>query len=113
MPKFDHHRYVRKDTVEVNATISDTWTADADYIIKRIHLQNAIGTTLTDSTFYYKIGEHVFTRPVVPAVVFGPYIELTPELNLIITKGEKLAWTFKNKEIAQFDLLMTLEVWTP
>lgn len=113
MPTFDHHRYVRKDSVVVDATISDSWTADGDYIIKRLHLQNADGSGLTDSTFYYKIGEHVFTRPEVPAVIFGPDKEITPEINVIITKGQKLDWTIKNKEAATTDFLLTLEIWKP
>jgi len=113
MPIFNHHRYVREDAVAVDAIVSDSWTADADYIIKRLHLQNADGSGLTDSTLYFKIGERVFTRPEVPATIYGPDRELTPEVNIIITKGEKLDWTIKNKEAAATDFLLTLEIWKP
>jgi len=113
MPIFNHHRYVRKDAVAVDATVSDSWTADADYIIKRLHLQNATGDALINSTLYFKIGEKVFTRPEVPAVIFGPDRRLTPEVNIIITKGEKLDWTIKNKEAGATDFLVTLEIWKP
>jgi len=113
MGVFKYFRNWRKDNVASGATVSDSWTADDNYIIRRIYLQRADGVGLTASTFYFKIGDRVFTREEVPATVLGPDVEVTPVLDISITKGEKLDWIFKNLEGTTISVLVTLEVWSP
>jgi len=113
MPTFHHFRYWKKESIADGSTASDYWQADDNYIIRRIFIQNASGAGLTASTFYFKIGERVYTRPEVPATVLGPDIEVSPILNIPITKGEKLDWTFKNQEGSTISVLITFEVWKP
>jgi hypothetical protein len=109
---FKYFRHWRKDGIATGATVSDTWTAEEDLVIKRIHIQRTDGVSLTASTFYFKISGDVYTREEVPATVLGPNVQVSPELNITIPKSAKLDWTFKNNEGATISVMVTLEVWT-
>ena len=110
---FKYYKTFEEDSISDGDTYEDTWEATEDLIIKRIHIINKSGAGFTDSTFYFKIADRVYTREVVPAVVLGPDVETTPELNIPIYKGEKLSFTFKNLEGSTVSVYITLEVWTP
>lgn len=109
---FKFHRYWRKDGITHGATVTDSWTADEDYIIKRIHLQRSDGVALTASTFYWKIADRVYTREEVPGRILAPDALTSPVLDVPISKGEKLDWVFKNLEGTTIHILVTLEVWS-
>jgi len=107
------YKYFEKDAIADGATYSDEWTAEEEYIIKRVHVANKDGSSFTDSTLYLKISELVYTRPVVPAVNLGPDVLTSPELNIKFTKGAKLEFTFKNLEGKTVSVMITFETWKP
>jgi len=92
------------------ATYSDSWTADEDYVIKRVFVARKDGTTITKSTIYFKIGPRVFTREIAPALIFGPDVEVTPIVDISFTKGEKLDFTLKNLEGTTLEFFVYFEV---
>jgi len=92
------------------ATYSDSWTADEDYTIKRIHVMRKDGAGITKSTIYIKIGPRVFTREIAPAAVFGPDVEVTTIVDIPFTKGEKLDFTLKNLEGVTIAFFIYFEV---
>ncbi len=101
------------DNIGSGSAYKDSWTADADYLIKRIFLIRKDGKAFTASTFYFKIGDRVFTREISPAIVFGPDIETSPEVNIKFSKGEKLDFTLTNKEGETISVFVCFEVHTP
>jgi len=113
MAEFKFFKHFSTTSLADGSTWSDSWTADDNYVIKRIHLQRGDGAGFTKSTFYFKIADRVYTREVVPASVLGPDVEVSPVLNIPFSKGEKLDFTFKNEEGTTIDVLLTFEVWTP
>ena len=111
MAKFRYFKHFSVASLADGATWSDSWVADENLIIKRIHLQRGDGAGFTKSTFYFKIAGDVYTREVVPASVLGPDCEVSPELNIKFNKGNKLDFTFKNQEGTTVDVLLTFECW--
>jgi len=107
---FSHIRTFEKDALADGATYSNSWVADEDYVIKRVMLARKDGASLTASTFYFKIGARVFTREIAPALYFGPDVEITPVLDIPFAKGEKLDFTFLNKEGVSIDIFVYFEV---
>jgi len=107
---FSHVKTFEKDAIAHEATYSDSWVADKDYVIKRLMIARKNGTGLTASTIYFKIADRVYTREIAPAVYFGPDVEVTPVLNIPFKKGEKLDFTFKNLEGVAIDVYVYFEV---
>jgi len=109
---FKFYKTFEHDNIATGTTVTGSWTADENYVIKRVHIMNKAGTALTASTIYFKIGDRVFTRELAPAVIFGPNVQVSPELNIPLTKGEKLDYTFKNNEGAAISIFICFEVHT-
>jgi len=110
---FAYYKTFEKDSLADDAVYEDSWTADENLIIKRVLIKNKDGSALTKSTFYFKIGEAVFTHPVVPAAILGPDNFLAPVLDIPFKNGQKLDFTFKNKEGAAIDLFISMETHRP
>jgi len=113
MGDFKYYKYYEKDGLADTGTHEDTWEADEDLLIKRIHLARKDGSAFTDSNFYMKIKDRVYTHDVVPCVCLGPDKLTSPELNIPFKKGEKLAFTLKNLEGATVSVMETFEAWSP
>jgi len=115
MPEAKNFFYFKtfyKDSLADDGTWSDDWDLDTDLVIKRIHLIRKDGASFTDSVFYLKISEDVFTRENdMPAVVLGPDKSVSPELNIPCKAGERVSWTFTNKEGATISLFLVFECW--
>jgi len=107
---FVFHRTFEKDAIADGTTWADSWVADLDYVIKRIHIRRKDGYALHKSTFYWKVADKVYTRPIVPAGVLGEDVLVTPVIDVPITKGEKLDFTFKNLEGTAIDVYLVFEV---
>jgi len=107
---FAFHKTFERDALADGGTFSDSWTADENYRIKRVHISEKGGRSLTASTFYWKIGNRIFSREVTPANMLGPDVLVTPVIDVPITKGEKLDFTFVNKEGVTISVFITLEV---
>jgi len=104
-----YYKTIEKDSLSAAATWSDDWTPDTDLVIKRIHLINKDGSAFTDSTFYLKIAEDVYTHSIVPAICLGPDKSVSPELNISVGAHEKISWTFKNNESDTVSLFLVFE----
>ena len=113
MAQLKYFKTIEKDSLADGGTWSDDWTPDEDVVIKRIYLKKKDGSAFTDSTFYMKISEDVYTRSVVPAAILGPDKEVSPEINVPVKAHQKIDWTFKNNEGSAVDLFLVFEVWTP
>jgi len=107
--KFAFHRTFEYDGLADGAKFEDSWVADKDYVIVRVHIRRKDGYALHKSTFYWKIGDRVFTRPVVPAGILAEDALISPVLNVPFTKGEKLDFTFLNLEGATIDVFITFD----
>jgi len=110
---FAYYKTFEKDNIADGATYEDSWVADENLILKRIHIRNKTGAALTGSTFYFKISEVPFTHPIVPAAILGPNIEVSPVLDAPFQSGKKLDFTFKNLEGAIISIFISFEVWRP
>jgi len=110
---FAYYKTFEKDTLADGATYEDSWVADENLILKRIHIKNKAGTALTASTFYFKIAEVPYTHPVVPAAILGPDVEVSPILDISFQDKKKLDFTFKNLEGATISIFLSFEVWRP
>jgi len=100
-----------KDSLADGGTWSDDWTITEDLVLKRIYIQDKSGSDWTDSTFYFKIDEDVYTHSIVPAKVLGQQKDKTPVLDIPVKKGQLLSFTFKNQEGATKSLFLTFEFW--
>jgi hypothetical protein len=109
---FKYYKTFEHDSIASGSTVSGSWTADEDLVIKRVHVVRKDGTALTASTIYFKIADRVFTRELAPAVVFGKTCDISAELNIPFSKGEKLDYTFKNLEGATISVFIYFEVHT-
>ena len=110
---FKFYKYFEKDGLAVDAPYEDEWAPTEAVKIKRIHLVNKATAAFTDSTFYLKVGDHVYTVDVVPCVCLGPDIKTSPELDIPVAAKETLAFTLKNLEDASVDVMVALECWEP
>ena len=110
---FKYYKYFEKDSFVDGAVHEETWRADENLVIKRIHLARKDGSAFTKSTFYLKISENVYTHPVVPCISLGPDKLTSPELNIPFSLGEILAFTLKNLEGAAISVMETFEMWSP
>mgnify|MGYP000480477907 CR=1 FL=1 len=100
------------DSISAGSSVSGSWYADDNYVIKRIHVISKDGTTLYNSTLYFKISDKVYTREKVPVAILGKDQETTTEVNISFTKGEKLDYTFSNNETSAVSIFIVLEVHT-
>jgi hypothetical protein len=107
---FKYFKTFEKDNLADAAVYEDSWTADEDLVIKRVYIKNKDGSAFTDSTFYFKISEIVYTHPLVPAAILGPDVLVTPVLDIPFASGQKLDFTFKNLEGATISLFVVFEV---
>jgi hypothetical protein len=113
MPAFAYYKYFEKDSLADGATYDDSWVADENLILKRIHIMDKAGAALTKSTFYLKVGPDVYTRTVVPAQLLPPGVEDSPVLDITFANGVALNFTFKNLEGAAKSIMICFEVWRP
>jgi hypothetical protein len=109
MPEFYYWKTFEYDSLADGGSWSDDWDVDEALTIKRIYLKNKDGSAFTDSTFYLKISEDVFTRSIVPAAILGPDKEVTPEINIPVKAKERISWTFKNQEGKTVSLFLVFE----
>ena len=110
---FKFFKYFEKDAVADGATYEDKWSPDENAEIKRIHLARKDGSSFTDSTFYFKVLEKVYTHKVVPCNVLGPDKLTSPQLDIPVDAKETFSFTLKNLEGVAADVMVTLECWEP
>ncbi|MCD6114962.1 hypothetical protein J7J74_01585 [bacterium] len=109
MAELKYFKTEEQDSISSGGSWSDNWTPDEDLVIRRIYLKNKDGSAFTDSTFYLKISETVYTHSVVPAAILGPDREVSPELNIPVRAKQKIDWTFKNNESSSVSVFLVFE----
>ena len=110
MGSLRYYKTFEKTSLADAASWTQTWTVEADMLIKRIHIIEKAGTTLRKSTFYLKIAGPVYTHDLVPCSVLGPDILTSPVLDITLPKGAELSYTLKNNEGKTIDLFVTLQI---
>jgi len=113
MGGFKYYKTYEKAAVADGGTYEDTWRADENLKIKRVHVIEKGGTVLRKSTLYLKVKERVHTHAVVPCNVLGEDMSKSPVLDFALNDGETLAFTLKNGEGASKDFFITFEAWEP
>jgi len=108
---FRFYKTFTKEGIADGAVYEDSWTADEDLSLKRIHILRQTGESLTKSSFYFKIADRVYTRDIVPAKILGPDALISPVLDISFKKGEKFDFTFKNLEGVTIDIYISIETW--
>jgi len=106
---FKFFKTFEHDGIADGTTVSDSWVADEDFIIKRVFIRRKDGYALHKSTYYFKIADRVFTRELVCAGVLAEDALITPILDIPFSKGEKLDYTFKNLEGTTIDIFIIFE----
>jgi len=109
---FKYFKTFEKDSLADGSEYSDTWYPDEDIVIKRIYLLNKDGSAFTDSEFYLKVKESVYTLSIVPAKVLGEQRNVTPELNIPVTAKQVVGFTFTNNEGSTISLYIVFECWS-
>ena len=103
------YKTFEKDGLASGSSWVQTWTAEEDMRIKRVHIVEKSGRTLRKSTFYMKIAGTVYTRELIPCSVVGPDVLVTPVLDIPFAKASELSFTLKNNEGVAIDLFTTFE----
>lgn len=109
--EFNSFKTFEHNSISAGSTVSGSWTADDDYIIRKIYIVEKSGATINASTLYFKVGGDVYTHEFVSAKVLGPQQNVTPLIDIEITKGEKFDYTFKNNESSAVSIFIVLELW--
>ena len=110
---FLYYKTFEKDDIADADKYEDSWTLDEALKIKRVHIVEKAGTTLTKSSFYFKDKKKVRTHAVVPANVLGPDILVTPILDLVEIAAEKIDFTFENHQGSPVSVFISFECWEP
>jgi len=110
---FKFFKTFEHDGIADKTTVSDSWVADENYIIKRVFIRRKDGYALHKSTFYFKIKDRVYTKEIVCAGVLAEDALITPVLNIPFVAAEKLDYTFKNLEGTTIDIFIIFEVHSP
>jgi hypothetical protein len=113
MPAFAYYKYFDIDNLADGASYSDSWVADENLVIHRIHIMDKAGAALTKSTFYLKVGPNVYTRAVVPAALLPKGADASPVLDISFPLGQSLEFTLKNLEGSAKSIMICFEVWRP
>ncbi len=113
MASFLFYKTFRISGIANGSTSTQTWVADADYVIQKIFIKRPDGISLTKSTFYFKIDETVYTRDIVPAKIIGEDELVSPELNIPFKKGQTLYFVFQNLEGSTIDVDIVFKIVSP
>jgi len=104
------YKIVYEETVAADASFETDWTADADYIIDKIHIIEKTGRTLYKTPVTMRIEEEVITKDKVPASLFAPDEWLSPKLNAEFPKGKTYFISGTNKEGVSIDIAVILKL---
>ena len=108
-----YFKYFERNALADTGLYEDTWYPDVDIKIRRIYLARKDGSSFTDSTFYLKVKETVYTYTIVPCNVLGPDKLTSPLLDIPVGAKQVIAFTLKNLEGAAIDVMATFECWEP
>lgn len=104
-------------SVDAAGDKTDSFTADADYVLKEIQITEQAAGTNENIQFYADIDGNPIFRPDVPAALLMPNKPDRPKLNLEFKKGSSFKYKLTNSTAAavtcDISLVLETEVWPP
>jgi len=88
------------------------WTSDGDYTIKRIYFVEKTGAPIRQVEVTIRLETTSFTDDFVPAIFFEPGMRHLIELDLKISRAQKIVFGIKNNEAASRSFYVVLELWS-
>jgi hypothetical protein len=99
-------------SVAAGATTEASWEVDGDFTLRRILFIEKTGASIRAVEVTFRVDAAGYTEDVVPAHILDPSNVLNPELNIKLTKGQKVVFGIRNAEAAARNLYAVLELWT-
>jgi hypothetical protein len=109
MATLKYFKTFEKDSLAAGSTYSDSFDISTPLVIRRVYVVNKAGTVLSNSALYFKVSDRVYTSSVVPVAVLQPTANYSPELNIKCDAGEKVDFTFTNKETSAVSVYIVFE----
>ncbi|MBS7623883.1 hypothetical protein KEJ39_09490 [Candidatus Bathyarchaeota archaeon] len=95
----------------------DSFTADADYTLKKIIVTPRGNSILTNVQLYADMDGTPIFRPDIPADLLDPLNPNNPEINIPFKKGSKLGYKLTNSsggtETYDISLILETAAWPP
>ncbi|MCD6590270.1 hypothetical protein J7K74_03765 [Candidatus Woesearchaeota archaeon] len=111
MAKFHSFKTFGPETISAGAKWENNWTADEDYIIKRIYIVDQEGKDLYNIVCTFQIEQFVFTKDKIPAALLGATKLTSLELDLDLKKDHVFKWAITNNDSVSRTLYLILELW--
>jgi len=109
--RFDHIRYIEVTGVADGSPFSGEWTADDDYIIKRIFIRRSDGGSWTKSTITIKIDEVASTKTKSSVAIWGSDVLNALVIDYDFPKDRVFKFEGVNQEGLTIDVRVELELW--
>ena len=111
---FNTFKQIDLGTITAGATVTSSWTADDDYVIKRIYVveytATPVGTQFLTATL--RVEDYTFTKDQVVLSVFDGKANQVPELNIEFKKGSTFYYSVKNNHASSsISAYIILELW--
>jgi hypothetical protein len=98
-------------SIAAGATAEATWEVDGDFTWHKLYIVEKTGATVYKVELTIRIDAAGYTEDVVPAALFLFNNTLNPDLDLKISKGQKIVFGARNNETAARNLYAVLELW--
>ena len=113
---FHTFKLIDLGSISAGSTKEDSWSADDDYVIKRIYIvettETAVGPQFLTGTF--RVDGYVFTKDSVNLSLFSGYRNQVPELDISFGKGKTFYYSVKNNHSSSaISAHLILELWKP
>jgi len=109
-----YYKYIDLGTITAGSTVSNSWSADDDYKIKRIFVVETTGTKVGVRflTATLRIDSYVFTKDKVNLDLFEGKSNQVPVLDFPFTKGKTFYYSVTNNHgTDSISAVMILELW--
>ena len=92
-------KQIEVGSIAAGNTSSGSWTADDDYVIKKIFIkevtETAVGLQFLNCTF--RVDNYTFTKDEVRAILLSGWQNQIPELNITLSKGQTFYYSITNE----------------
>jgi len=102
--------------ISAGGTVEKTYTAEDDYIIKRMYIVETTETPvgLQYITFTFWVDNVPYTKDKVNAKLFEGYTNQVPELNIDFSRGKTFRISLTNNHSSStIKVQVILELWSP
>lgn len=103
---------INSGTIGAGTTVTKDWTADKDYVIRKVLVVNRGTATIDKIDLTIQWGDHFKTLDYVNAYPLAVDVEHAWQPNEPLAKGERVIVSFKNNDTtnsAEVDFVMLLE----